>query len=78
MIIIHNGKRVNDVGDTIVIVFQTDEDRKRLAEQLSNMPDREGMRAYASYANGLNGMEIITDAMKKVDPYFKVPEDEDK
>jgi hypothetical protein len=74
MIIIVNGKVVAEKGDTIVLVFETDEQRKILADNLSNMQERNGIRAYASFANGLNGMEIITEAIKKVDPNFNINE----
>jgi hypothetical protein len=47
----------------VVLVFGNDDERKHVAGHLANMPEKEGVRAYASYPEGLDGWQILNEAV---------------
>lgn len=64
MKIVIDGK-VYDANITpVVLVFDNDAERKHVAGHLSGMQEKEGMRAYALYPEGLDGWAIMKEAIK--------------
>jgi hypothetical protein len=55
------------IGDTIydsnevpiMIIFEDDNQRKLVASQISNMPDREAVRKYVQYPDGSKKDDIL-------------------
>lgn len=44
-----NGKVYDATKEPVVIIFENDEERKRVAGHITNMPERDSVRLYASY-----------------------------
>lgn len=63
MKIVIEGKVYDDNATPVVLIFENDAERKRVAEHLSNMPEKSGVRAYASYPKGLDGLAIMKEAI---------------
>ena len=64
MKIVVDGKVFNADITPVVLVFESDAERKHIAGHLSGMPEKEGVRAYASYPEGLDGWAIMKKALE--------------
>jgi hypothetical protein len=64
MKIVIDGKVYDANSTPVVMVFESDAERKHIAGHLSGMPDKEGVRAYASYPEGLDGWAIINEGIE--------------
>lgn len=64
MKIVINGNVYDANEHRIVMVLEDDNERQRVAGHIANMPEKEGIRAYASFPAGLDGLKIINEAIE--------------
>lgn len=65
MRVIIRGEIINTECEPVVIVFDTDAERKRMASNLTNMQDKEHVRIYAVYDPVcIEGKKLVDDSLK--------------
>lgn len=71
MKVVIDGKVYDANQHCVVMVFEDDNERQRVASHINNMPEKEGIRAYASFPAGLDGHKIINEAVQATFPSNK-------
>lgn len=65
---------LHDADDKpIFVVFEDDDARKLVAQQINDMPDSDGLRVYAMYPDEMKGNFDFMGEVEKIKELMKVP-----